>query len=520
VKRLLLLVLGLIATSLLPHMMRAQETLPDLLEDDDESTILADSADGPQRIGIPAASFDLEPSESGAITGYCFDEHLIAPTRVTNFSTILAGGESAVVRTADGRERSLRQAVREGQIAIRARQLDVAFVNRTDQSMQVRLPQPMVLWDRSGGQVNPLALAALGAPNVSNDARQKAIWKVTNTERRLHSLGYLAGSMYDYDRDRFVNAVNAFQREHDMTPTSELDVATIKRVAVVESELRDRLRTLGFTSREPRFAREALASQIRSYEAFLGRPASGRWSEQLAGTLGSTETILPQLELVRPGRGQQIADVLGGDRAESVLTYLNDGRAMLMLAEAPSGVELWSRNGRRSSRVGTGAEAAMAIDRAAASLAGRASKNGRVVIYPGVARDGMTPVTVGGRTVEMSASELARFVDGGAMPQALESALASMIPSGESNRWTGGGATPSFVLYRGPLQQGRAAGALARLGLEQVDAARLAGALERTYGDRVDLYVSNDLRIGAERYDRSMGSLVVAPRSPELALAD
>ncbi|MBC8144647.1 MAG: hypothetical protein H7X80_03615, partial [bacterium] len=60
-----------------------------------------------------------------------------------------------------------------------------------------------------------------------------------------------------------------------------------------------------------------------------------------------------------------------------------------------------------------------------------------------------------------------------------------------------------------PLQQGRAAASLAKMGLEQVDGNKLAGAFDRTYGDRVSMYVSNDLRIGAQRYDGSMGSLRV-----------
>jgi hypothetical protein len=521
VKRLLLLVLALFTTALLPQILRAQATLPDLLgEGDDESTIMADSADGPQRIGIPAASFELDPSESGAITGYCFDEHLIAPTRVTSFSHILAGGDAAIVRTADGRERSLRQAVREGDVAIRAQQLNVAFLNRTNQPMQVRLTQPTVLWDRSAGQVNPLALAALAAPNVSSDARQKAIWKVTNTERRLHGLGYLSGSMYDYDQNRFVRAINDFQRDHGMSATAELDIPTIQRVATVDQELRDRLRNLGFTSREGRFAREDLGSQIRSYEKFLGRPASGRWNETLATSLASTETIVPQLNLVRPAKGEQIADVLSGDKASNVLTYLNDGKGLMVLAQAPSGVELWSRAGRSYQVAGRDADAARRIDRAAAGLAQRASKDGRVVIYPGLASNGSTPITVGDRTVEVSMSDLKRFVEGGDVPKPLETALATLVPPASSNQWTGASPTKTFVIYRSPLQQGRAAEAVASLGLEQVDAGRLAGALDRAYGDRMSLYVSNDLRIGADRFESSMGSLSRTTRGAELAFAD
>lgn len=519
-KRLLLLVLALSATTVLPQLLRAQTTLPDLLEEEDESTILADSSDGPQRIGIPAATFELEPSESGSISGYCFDEHLIAPSRVTDFRHILAGNDAATVRTADGRERSLRDAVRAGDVAIRARQLDVAFVNRSEQPMQVRLAKPTVLWDRPAGQVNPLALAALGAANASTCARQQAVWKVTNTERRLHSLGYLKGSMYDYDRDRLAAAINAFQRDHGMAESADLDVATIQRAAAVEGELRARLRGLGFVSRESHFAREALAAQIRTYEKFLGRPASGRWSESLAASLQSTETLIPQLRLLRPSKDQQIADVLSGDESSSVLTYLNDAKGLMVLATAPSGLELWKRSGRRFTVAGRDDDAVRRIDRAAAGLAARASKEGRIVIYPGIATNGVTPVTLGNRTIDISSSELAKYVEGGDIPKPLESALSSMLPQGATNQWTGAIPTTAFVVYRSPLQQGRAAGAMARLGHEQVDAGKLAAALDRTYGNRMTLYVSNDLRIGAERFERSMGILEELPRGAELAIAE
>lgn len=520
-KRLLLLVPALFFTILASQLLRAQTTLPDLLEgEDDESTILADSADGPQRIGIPAATFELAPSESGSIAGYCFDEHLIAPGRVTSFDHVLAGNEAAVVRTADGRERSLRQAVRNGDVAIRAQQLTVAFMNRSGQPMQVRLSEPMVLWDRPAGQVNPLALAALGAPNASYDARQKAIWKVTNTERRLHALGYLAGSMYDYDRDRLVAAVNAFQKEHGMEPTKDLDLSTIQRVATVESALRDRLRALGFASRDARYAREALASQIRGYEKFLGRPASGRWSDALATSLGSTESILPRINAIRPSKGEQIADVLSGEKAATVLTYVNDGKGMMVLTGTDAGVELWKRTGRMWQVTAREADALRAIDRAAATLAARASKEGRVVIYPGLSKEGVASITVGERTVDVSARELAAWVDGGAIPAALQNLLDALVPPSVGTAETGGTTPKTFIVYQSPLNQGRAGATVRRLGLEQADAAQLATALDRTYGGRASIYISNDLRIGADRFEPSMGSVGYSTMSRELAFAE
>jgi peptidoglycan hydrolase-like protein with peptidoglycan-binding domain len=520
VKRLLLLVLAFAFGALAPQ-LRAQSTLPDLLLDDEETETSADSTDGPQRIGIPAASLELDPNEAGAIAGYCFDEHLIAPTRVTTFDNILAGGDAATVRTASGRQVSLRDAVRNGSVAIKAQQLRVMFVNKTDEPMELRLDRPVVLWDRAAGKVNPLALAALEAPDASYDARQRAIWRVTSAERRLRSLGYNTGSIYDFNAQKMRAAMNAFQRDNGLPTTTELDMNTVNRIATVDESMRSRLRSLGFTSRDARFAKEDLGAQIRSYQKFLGRRPSGRWSGDLATSLASTESLLPQLNAIRPAKGQQVADVLAGDNAASVLTYLNNGKGLLVLTETPSGVELWSRNGRSYSFTSRGADAVRSIDDAASKLAQRASKDGRVVLYAGVAKNGTTPVVVGDRTIDVDSRELASFVAGGAVPSALDAAIAPMVPESTSNQWTGGSAnTKTFVVYRSPLQQGRASSTLDELGLEQVDGRKLAGALDRAYTGRMALFVSDDLRVGAQRYESSMGSLGVSLREMGLALAE
>ena len=519
-KRLLLLLLAVVLTTLMPSRILAQDTLPDLLEDDEDNTTQADTADGPQRIGIPAASLELDPNESGAIAGYCFDEHLIAPTRLTTFQNVLAGNESAIVRTADGRSGSLREAIRRGDLAIRAHQLNVMFVNRTDGPMSVSLAQPTVLWDRPAGAVNPLALRALATPGLSFDARQKAVWKITNTERRLHALGYLPGSIYSYNPERLRAALNAFQRDHNMAATTDLDAQTAERVRGADEILRNRLRALGFESREGRFARENLGSQIRAYEKFLGVKPVGRWSAALASNLTTTESVIPQLKSLRPQRGQQIADVLGASNGD-VLTFLGTSRGMMVLTNTPTGLELWTRTGRTFSVTDRGVEAIRTIDETAAAMAQRASRKGHVVIYAGVAESGVTTLTVGERVVDVDAAELALFVAGGAIPKALESMLSPMLPQSSSNRWTGASDAKTFVVYRSPLQQGRAAEALERNGLAQVDGGKLAGALDRVYGDRMTLYVTDDLRAGATRYDRSMGMREhPSARGIGLALAD
>lgn len=517
-KRLLLLFFALFLTAILPHVLRAQDNLPDLL--DDENTIEADSSDGPQRIGIPAARFELPPNETGTISGYCFDEHLIAPTRTTTFHHVLAGNDDAVVRTADGRTRNLRDALRTGDVNIKAMGLSVTFVNRTSQPMSVSLATPTVLWDRPAGRVNPLALRALNT-NTDYDSRQNAVWRVTNTERRLHALGYLKGSIYAYDRDRLAAATNAFQKDNGLAATNELDATTIERVKSVEGDLRDRLRALGFQSREGRFARENLGSQVRTYQKFLGSAATGRWSPELDASLASTEELVPQLNRIRPSKGQQIADQLTSDDASNVITYVTSKRSLMMLANAPAGIELWSRTGGVYSFGGRGIEAIRRIDEASVELAQRASRDSRrAVIYAAVSDEGLTSVAIGANVVDVPTKELAAFANGGSIPARLKATLATLVPQSLSSRWTGASEAATFVIYRGALQQGRATDALRKLGLEQIDATKLARALDRVYGERVALYVSDDLRNGAQRYDGSMGAMRTRVRETGLATAE
>jgi hypothetical protein len=97
------------------------------------------------------------------------------------------------------------------------------------------------------------------------------------------------------------------------------------------------------------------------------------------------------------------------------------------------------------------------------------------------------------------------------------------MPTG-SNGLTGRTVAPKLVVYRGPFVQGRSVESdkplLATLGLEQVDGKSLAKALDRTYGERTAVYVSDDLRAGARSIRSTMGSLdTERSAEPRFALA-
>jgi len=517
----MLLILALFVSATFPSISSGQSTLQGLIEDDGAG---ADSTP-PQRIGIPSPAEETAPGTipggddavmklsangSAKLGGYCFDKYLIAPRRVTKFNNVLAGNNTAVVRTASGATMSLSDAIAQGAVSVKALQLNVLFTNRTSEPISIALNGPLVLWDRPAGAVNPLALKALEMKNVDEDTRQNQVWAYTTAERRLAVLGYDDGSVWDYNADRQSRATMQFQRDNGLTPSGELDARTIQQLARNDEQLRGRLRSMGFADREGKSLHEDLAAQIRSYQRYAGRPATGRWAPELGDRLAVDEGVLRQLAEFRPDAQKQMAEVLSGDAApKSVVTYLNGRRGTLMLTETPQGVELWNRGARDLQFTDRGVKAIRVMDDAAAALALQATKADRVVIYPRVGSDGIADVAIGKRTVRVDGKSMAEYLAGGAIPSELATALDPLMP-GVSSEAGVRGATPTLIVYRGPfVQREMGTSVLGRLGLGQVDGKDLAGALDRTYGSRASLYLSNDLRIGADRFRTAdMGSLI------------
>jgi hypothetical protein len=191
----------------------------------------------------------------------------------------------------------------------------------------------------------------------------------------------------------------------------------------------------------------------------------------------------------------------------NVYTYLNGLDGFMALVESSTGVEVWNRTGRNQFRVGTtGREAINQVDQAAADIALRASNDDRMVVYPHVADGDIVRLQIGDRRVEVSMQSIKAYVAGGEIPKELASVISPMLPSG--SQLTGRTDSPTFIIYRGPLVQGRGEQALASVGLEQLDGADLAAAFDRTYGTRMELFTSDDLRSGAVRYHSGLGSLM------------
>ncbi len=516
----MLLAMGVLVTALSPIGSNAQSILRGLIEEDGASTNIEDSVP-PQRVGMPQFDMNLSENGTGSVTGYCFDEYLIAPRRTTRFENVLAGNTDAVVRTADGHSMSLKDAIAKGDVSVRALQLRVTFANNTPRPMTIRASRPVVLWDRHGGDVSQNALNVMASPSDDYDLNQKRVWRYTTAERVLAVLGYYEGSVWDIDRDRFQMAAASFQRDKGMAAGGQMNDETVNQLLSTDQELRSRLRSLGFRDQEGRSIHEDLAAQIRGYQRYLGMKPTGRWSQELASRLSSDEKFVPQIAALKVD-GKTIGEVLADNgKIPDVLTYLKGEKGVMILMQTPEGVELWNRNGRSLKFEGKNDAALRKLDDAAARRVSMASKEDRVVIYPRAGNGEKVALMVGDRTVEVDGNELNRYLDGGELPKAMAAMLDPIVPSAGSEM-TGRRNAPKLIVYRGPMAQGRTGiEPLRKAGLDQADGARLATALDRSYGDRAMVYLSDDLRLGAKQLrNEDMGALrTIRPSGASLALA-
>lgn len=510
-KRLMLLALALLFAGVMPYDAYGQSILRGLIEDDANNNSMSEDTVPPQRIGVPEFDMNLSENSTGSVTGYCFDEYLIAPTRPTRFENVLAGNSDATVTLGDGRTMALKDAIAKGAVSVEALQLRVTFANHTNAPMTIQANRPVVLWDRKGGSVNEGAIKVLETRKGDYDWQQKMVWRNTTAERLLGVLGYYEGSVWDIDRDKFRMATARFQRDYSLPENDgQLAEGTINQLLQINDDLRARLRAIGFRDRAGRSIREDLAMQIRGYQKYLGQPVTGRWSPELTTRLAVDERTIPQVNALRVD-GRSIAEVLADNpKTSNVLTYLNDSKSLMILTGTEGDMELWSRSNRAVTFEGRGLKAITKLDDAAAALAARASKDDRVVIYPRASQEGKMTLMVGDRAVEIDGASLNRYLDGGAAPKELAGVLEPMMPS-PGSEMTGRRTAPKLIVYRGPLMQGRSGEAtLARVGLRQADGTKLASALDRTYGDRSSIYVSDDLRSGASQFrggEEDMGSL-------------
>ena len=488
---------------LFPLVSRSQVSIGDMIGEDGSEPVSGDSS-APQRIGIPPQShpgtegFDLSMNETRSVMGFCFDEYLIAARRPTPFQHVLAGKNDATVRTADGRTFTMQEAIDKGLLAVNDFQLNISFTNRSKGPLSIRIDHPIVLWDRAAGDVNPAALAVLESPNDDYEWRQENVWRVTTAERRLGVLGYHDGSVWNIDRNQFTSDLASFQRAHNLQATGTLDDATIDQLASLDNTLRGRLRSLGFRDREGRSMKEDLAAQIRAYQRYTATKPSGSWSLDMLMQLNSDEQLVAGLNTIR-STGKSLGEMLAKSPS-NVTTCLNGPKGMMALVESPKGIDLWGRQNGSYQWVARGRDAVRSMDAAASALAQKATKGNRIVIYPHVGNTSKVSLGVGSQVVETDISSMAEFLNGGAVPPELDEVLSGLVAMNSSPS-TGDVVLPKVVVYRGPFVQGRSpeteSSMLSRLKLNQIDGAKLATALESSYGTRASLYVSDDLRVDA-----------------------
>jgi hypothetical protein len=330
------------------------------------------------------------------------------------------------------------------------------------------------------------------------DLRQKKIWQVTTAERDLALLGYYDNSVWHYDATKLRNATTTFQKLAGIAQSGQLDDLTMSAISGSSRALQKRLRSVGFpeqynSSPSPK---PDLAGQIRNYQRAIGAPTTGRWSGDLAGRLGTHERIVPQVQAIHPRGGATTGASKSVETGSDVLAWIEKGRDMMVLVQTPEGVELWKRRGSRVVLDDRGVDAFYAIDNVAANRALEKNADERTIIYSHVTgSDGRALVEIGDRSVDLDARSLAAFVNGGAIPPALEREIDNLIAKkgGDPSGMTGARRTPNLVVYRGPFVDEKVEKPMRQLDMSRIDSDDLARAIGRAYGEKVSLSLIDDL---------------------------
>ena len=144
-------------------------------------------------------------------------------------------------------------------------------------------------------------------------------------------LGYLDGSVWDYDQNRVTSAAQQFQREKGLQQSGELDRGTIAALASSDAELRERLRRMGFADREGNSLYEDLS--VRENLEFVGRIYG------LANPAKAAREALQRLGL--DGRGKQLAGTLSGGWKQRLAlgACILPNPDLLLLDEPTAGVD-------------------------------------------------------------------------------------------------------------------------------------------------------------------------------------
>lgn len=467
-----------------------------------------------QRLGLMPERFTLRSEgQTYEAEAFCLDRHLIQRREPVAYGQVLAG--QARVRVGDAPPISLQEALRKGVISVKGRAapgserfdsgLSMTFVSHVRQPITVELAGP-VAFGQKPSWINPEALKPLSQPRnaYASKLRQDMVWRADTYQRRLQVLGYYKGSPHEVNLPELNAATRDFQRAHGLPATGAFDPRTRQELDQAEAKLREDFARIGVRER----AREDTTVQdvtdvIRRYEGYLGlkeEEQTGLMSDALRAHMVADEAVLRQVSAVAARGRSAVADLDDPGVVSSVLTFqlYRDGADVMVKGD--TGPELWRYfDGKVSGRY-RGSRAVREFDNLSLEGAATNSSARLYILQTGAySPGGNIRVAFGpGPVLELTPSELARFVEGAAPVPAFDERVAELTAAG--------GQRPRVFIWRSALNQGRGGGVGGGtpLGFEPYDPLQLKAAVDRRYGDKVDVAVGNNLSLGLDNFQHQI----------------
>jgi hypothetical protein len=468
-----------------------------------------------QRLAIPATSFSLPKRGTHSdVRAYCLDRHLRIGTPV-DFTEVLAG-DARVVHVGNRPLMTLREAIDGQFLKVRGAGLrdpnysevngtQIRFLSTTDEPISINFTRTVALGENGSNQVEPNTLAAIRTFTSEEDFRtvQDQVWLKEIDETRLEALGFYGPGKTSRTRLATRNAVLAFQKEHGLPRTGILNPVTKRALAEAERKQIDGFEQLGFTASLDGTAVAHVSDNIRAFETFLDRatPPTGKLSDTLRLKLDNFRRDLgPAVSQALAAHSSRAlpsdttlltnnSDIVTFERDNFVDRNGNPLDLTNVLVKTPQTIELLGIENGVLTRRASGEKALIELDSYLQASARIPMDSRTVTVRSGIYKPGGTiPLRIGDIKIELSPEEMQRFISG-----TRNSKIDAAIDRLTSSRST----KPRVLVFRSPFSQGRSENiqgvpVLSLYGYKEQEALALARAIDRDYGQKVDVFVGSD----------------------------
>lgn len=472
-----------------------------------------------QRLAIPPQSFSLtRDGASYDAKAYCLDRHLLI-SEPTDFRAVLAGDVKAV--RVGNRLLTLKEAIDQNLITVKGAGVSnrpdyskidgtqLKFISKTNEPITINFTRTVAMGEQGSSPVNPALLTPVRKSQSLADFRkvQDEVWWSGVEESRLEALGFFGSGGVVRNPFNTRNAVQAFQRKFNLRQQNGvLDDATRVELERVERREITIFERNGFPAARSDTDVPSVADNIRAFEEFIGRPPTGKLTDELRVELDKFVIgygpLLRQAKLVNataalpsdPSVMKDNPDVITFQKASYYFTGepARQNLTALML-RTTKGIEFWRMvNGGLQSRA-TGEEAIVEFDKTSRFIAGVSIDSKTLTVRSGIYKSGgKVSLQLGPKVIQLSQPDMEKFLSGELKHPEIDAALGRLIADDA--------ARPRVIVYRSAFTQGRGGAGnggslLTQLDYKQHDPHQLALAFDHydeRYGDKFDVVVASD----------------------------